>query len=138
LTEVNEPHDSNNGDDGGGDHGGNGDEQSVAAVAPSVAVLLVCTADLIMKGLHDPVRVDLSAVSGAGLDVEVATHADLQRWAQVLGLRRWPWSSQPYVNGGTLCQLTNIYGRWRDARVRLHCLEPVDALPALRGEQEQP
>jgi len=130
LTEVNETHDSNNGGDGG-----NGEEQSVA---PSVAVLLVCTADLIMKGLPDPVAVDVSAVSGVGLDVEVATHADLQRWAQVLGLRRWPWSSQPYVNAGRLCQLTNIYGRWRDARVRLHCLEPVDALPALRGEQEQP
>lgn len=123
MTEVNEHNDS-------------GDDDAAGPVAPSVAVLLVCIADVIMKGLPNPVRVDVSAVSGAGLDVEVATHRHLHAWADVLGLARWPWSSQPHISGGTLCQLTNVYGRWRDARVRLHCLEPVDALAALRDEEQ--
>jgi len=124
LTEVNES------------HNGNEDNEEQAPVAASVAVLLTATADLIMgRGLPEPVRVDVSA--GSGLDVELASHVDMSAWSAVLGLRRWPWSSQPYVADGVLCQLTNVYGRWRDARVRVHCLEPVDALAALR-DQGQP
>lgn len=125
--EVNEPNDNehNNERDGNGD--------PVVPVGPSVMVLLMCTADVISRhGLAEPVRVDVSAKSV--VDVEVATHTDLSDWSQVLGLKRWPWSSQPYVSDGTLCQLTNVYGRWRDARVRVHCLEPVDAIAVLRDE----
>ncbi|MFC0530259.1 hypothetical protein [Phytohabitans kaempferiae] len=106
-------------------------------MGPSVAVLLAATADVIIgQRLPEPVRVDVSAgTRGSALDVEVATHVQLSAWSRVLGLIRRPWSSQPYVSNGSLCQLTNVYGRWRDARVRLHCLEPVDAIAVLRDEE---
>ncbi|GAA4467051.1 hypothetical protein [Phytohabitans houttuyneae] len=127
MTEVNEPNQHDNGHDGN-------EDQAVVPVPPSVAVLLMCTADVIMQGLPEPVRVDVTR--GAKLDVEVSSHTDLSAWSQVLGLRRWPWSSQSYVSGGTLCQLTNVYGQWRNAPVRVHCLEPVDAITALHGGDE--
>lgn len=109
------------------------DEQDEVPAAPSVAVMLVNTADVILRGMPEPVSVDVS--TRWGLIVDLASHSQLWTWARRLALLGETPSCQPFIrDDGVLCQLTNLYGTWRDRPVRLHCLEPVDALPAMRGE----
>ncbi|GAA4696342.1 hypothetical protein [Phytohabitans rumicis] len=102
-------------------------------VGPSIPAVLFNTADVIVRGLPDPLAVEVSV--RFGLAVDLATHVDLRVWADRLGLSVYPWRSQPYIGiDGVLCQLTNVTGTWRGGPVRLHCLEPVDAMAALRDE----
>jgi hypothetical protein len=107
------------------------DEQAV--MRPTIPVVLFVTADVIARGLPVPLNVHVSA--RFGLEVEVATHRDLRVWADRLGLTVQPSYSQPFIRyDGALCELTNVYGRWRGTRTNLHCCEPVDTMAALRDE----
>ncbi len=132
MTEVNEPNQHNEHD--------NDNEQERGAGVPaglSVPVLLVATADVIMRGgLPEPSQVEVSA--RWGLSVDLVTHSQLRVWADRFGLAAHARSSQSFVrDDGVVCQLTNLYGRWWDADVRLHCLEPIDAIAALRDGVER-
>ena len=106
-------------------------------VGPSIPVLLVCVADMIMTGgVPVPAQVEVSA--RVGVWVTLARHVELRAWAHVLGMTVWPSHSQPYVDGGgVLCQLTVVAGRWRDAALTLYCVEPVDAVAVPRGDDGQ-
>lgn len=104
---------------------------------PSIAAVLFNTADVIARGMPDPIGVDVSV--RFGLTVDLGTHADLRAWADRLGLSVPPWCSQPYItDDGILCQLTNVPGTWRGAPVRLHCLEPVDTMAAAARDEVDP
>ncbi|MDG4818267.1 hypothetical protein O7628_22550 [Micromonospora sp. WMMD956] len=66
-----------------------------------------------------------------GLDLSLATHAELRRWAGFMRLPVEPFNSQPYTRDDVPKVLTNVYGHWRGIRVRLHCCEPTPDTPAL-------
>lgn len=107
------------------------DEQAV--MRPTIPVMLFATADAIARGLPEPLSVHISA--RFGLDVEVATHAELRVWTARLSQAVQPSDSQPFIRyDGALCELTNVYGTWRGTRTNLHCCEPVDTMAALPDE----
>lgn len=106
-------------------------------VPTTIAVALVATADVIDRGgLPEPLSVRVS--TRFGLDLEMATHAELRAWVRRLGLTVQPYSSQPYVDrDGVLCQLTSVYGTWRDTPTTVHCCEPVHSMPAAGDEVDR-
>jgi hypothetical protein len=102
---------------------------AAATDTPSMPVVLFTVADAMARGaLPLPVSVEVS--DRAGLELSFATHGELVPWAKRMRLTVEPWHSQPYDRGETRQVLTNVYGRWRGIRVRLHCCEPVTCAPA--------
>lgn len=97
--------------------------------SPGIPVVLFTAADAIARdGLPLPLAVEVSDVHG--LEVKLAAHVDLYRWAEHMGLSVKPWNSQLYDRDETPAVLTNAYDLWRGIRVRLHCCEPVATAPA--------
>lgn len=96
---------------------------------PSIPVVLFTVADAMARGgLPLPVSVEVS--DRIGLELDLATHAELRRWARFLRLPAEQWHSQPYSHDDVPKVLTNAYGTWRGFRVRLHCCEPTETAPA--------
>ncbi|TDB78411.1 hypothetical protein [Micromonospora sp. KC721] len=96
---------------------------------PSIPVVLFTVADAMARhALPLPQKVEAS--DGYGLELRLATHAELRRWARYMRLPTEQWHSQPYRGDDVPMVLTNVYGTWRGIRVRLHCCEPTTDTPA--------
>src|SRR5262249_53990738 len=66
---------------------------------PTVPLLLFTLADAIARGgLPDPLKVEVTAASR--VDIETSTHADLDRWANCLGVPVEARFSQPWTPPG--------------------------------------
>ncbi|XTZ18224.1 hypothetical protein ACQSSU_13035 [Micromonospora echinospora] len=97
--------------------------------SPSIPVVLFTAADAIARdGLPLPLAVNVS--DRHGLELTIGTHVELYRWAEHMALTVKPWNSQRYDRDNTPEVLTNVYGCWRDFRVRLSCCEPIVTAPA--------
>lgn len=93
-------------------------------IPPSIPVILFAAADAMARhGL--PLPKSAAASVRFGLELDIATHVELRRWAEHMGLPPKTWLSQPYNRGDVPETLTNIYGTWCGFKVRLSCCEPI-------------
>lgn len=96
---------------------------------PSIPVVLFTVADAMAR--HNlPLPEKVEAAEAWGLELDLATHAELRRWARFMRLPVDRWHSQPYQRDDVPKVLTNVWGDWRGIRVRLHCCEPTIDTPA--------
>ncbi|GLY24827.1 hypothetical protein [Micromonospora sp. NBRC 101691] len=97
--------------------------------SPSIPVVLFTVADAMGRNAL-PLPVKVEASDAYGLELDLATHTELRRWARYMRLPVEQWNSQPYERDDVPKVLTNVYGAWRGIRVRLHCCEPTTDTPA--------
>ncbi|SCL30004.1 hypothetical protein GA0074692_2842 [Micromonospora pallida] len=96
---------------------------------PSIPVVLFTVADAMARNAL-PLPAKVEASPAYGLELNLATHTELRRWARHMRLPVDRWNSQPYQHDDVPKVLTNVHGDWRGIRVRLHCCEPTTDTPA--------